>query len=37
VALIITRLDSDEMVDPVGNYQVTLESGSGDVGGAALD
>ena len=37
VALIITRLDSDEMVDPVGNYQVTLESGSGDVGVAALD
>jgi hypothetical protein len=37
VALIITRLDSDEMVDPVGNYQVTLESGSGDAYVAALD
>ncbi len=37
VALIITRLDSDEMIDPVGNYQVTLESGSGDLGVAATD
>jgi hypothetical protein len=31
MALIITRLDADELIDPVGNYKVTLEPGGGDA------
>ena len=29
LALIITRLDADETVDPVGAYRLTLDSGGG--------
>jgi hypothetical protein len=37
MALIISRLDTDELIDSVGNYKVTLEPGGGDTRVAATD
>jgi len=33
LAIIITRLDVDEMTDPVGDYRITIESTMDTAGG----